>query len=82
MVTNVMPYLLSMAAVPLLLKTEKVSASMGNIIKFCAFVGTVYSLYALYAAGFEAMMYGSLATFLGWGIYGLAAGRLFTAETV
>lgn len=81
-VTNVMPYLLSMAAVPLLLKTEKVSASMGNIIKFCAFVGTVYSLYALYAAGFEAMMYGSLVTFLGWGIYGLAAGRLFTAETV
>lgn len=37
----------------------------------------MYSLYALYASGFEAMMYGSLVTFLGWGIYGVAANKLF-----
>lgn len=37
----------------------------------------MYSLYALYAAGFEAMMYGALATFAGWFFYGLAAEKLF-----
>lgn len=79
-VTNVMPYLLSMAAVPVMLKQEKVAGSMASAIKFCAFIGTVYSLYALYAAGFEAMMYGSLVTFLGWAIYGTAAERLFSKE--
>lgn len=76
-VTNVMPYLLSMAAVPVLLKEEKVSVGMSTVIKFCAFVGTVYSLYALYAAGYEAMMYGSLATFFGWAVYGMAAEHNF-----
>lgn len=75
-VTNVMPYLLSMAAVPVLLKTEKVSGGMASIVKLCAFIGTVYSLYALYAAGFEAMMYGSLVTFAGWALFGVAAERL------
>lgn len=79
-VTNVMPYLLSMAAVPVLLRSEKVGGGMATIVKFCAFIGTVYSLYALYAAGFEAMMYGSLATFAGWAFFGVAAERLHDKE--
>lgn len=79
-VTNIMPYLLSMAALPVMLKTEKVSGGMAQTIKFCAFVGTIYSLYALYAAGFEAMMYGSLVTFLGWGLYGIAAEKNFSSK--
>lgn len=79
-VTNVMPYLLSMAAVPVLLRSEKVGGGMATIVKFCAFIGTVYSLYALYAAGFEAMMYGSLATFAGWAFFGVAAERLHNKE--
>lgn len=80
-VTNVMPYILSMAAVPVLLKSENIAGSKASVIKFCAFVGTIYSLYALYAAGFEAMMYGSLATFAGWAFFGIAAERLHTKET-
>lgn len=75
-VTNVMPYLLSMASVPVLLQAEKVAGSTSHLIKFCAFVGTVYSLYALYASGLEAMMYGSLVTFAGWAFFGLAAEHL------
>lgn len=81
-VTNIMPYILSMAAVPVLVSVEKVKPSTANVIKFCAFVGTVYSLYALYASGFVAMMYGSLVTFLGWAIYGIAANRLQRAGEV
>lgn len=72
-VTNVMPYVLSMAAVAVMLKTEKVEAGQAAVVKVMAFIGAVYSMYALYAAGFEAMMYGSLATFAGWIFYGIAA---------
>ena len=76
-VTNVMPYLLSMAAVFVMLKAEGVSGHQEKVVKLMAFIGTVYSLYALYAAGYEAMMYGALATFAGWFFYGLAAEKLF-----
>ena len=76
-VTNVMPYLLSMAAVFVMLKAEGVSGHQAKGGKLMAFIGTVYSLYALYAAGYEAMMYGALATFAGWFFYGLAAEKLF-----
>ena len=34
-------------------------------------VGALYSLYALYASGVQAMMWGSLATFAGWLLFGL-----------
>lgn len=75
-VTNVMPYLLSMAAVFVMVKAERVSASAASMIKFTALIGTAYSLYALYAAGFEPMMWGSIATFIGWTWFGIAQGRL------
>lgn len=76
-VTNIMPYLLSMAAVFVMLKAENVVGGQVKVIKIMAIIGSVYSLYALYAAGFEAMMYGSLATFLGWTFYGFAAEHLY-----
>ena len=75
-VTNIMPYLLSMGAVAVMMKREKCPANQVGVIKFAAMVGSIYSLYALYAAGFEAMMYGSLVTFLGWTLYGIAADHL------
>lgn len=81
-VTNVMPYLLSMAAVYVMLKAEGVYGKAASAIKLCAFLGTVYSLYALYAAGFSAMMYGALATFAGWFLYGIAAEKLHPAPAV
>lgn len=76
-VTNIMPYLLSMAAVFVMLKAENVVGSQIKVIKIMAIIGSIYSLYALYAAGFEAMMYGSLATFVGWTFYGFAAEHLY-----
>ncbi|MBP3439166.1 MAG: putrescine-ornithine antiporter [Sutterella sp.] len=76
-VTNIMPYLLSMAAVFVMLKAENVAGSQIKVIKIMAVIGSIYSLYALYAAGFEAMMYGSLATFIGWTFYGFAAEHLY-----
>ncbi|VTQ23264.1 putrescine/proton symporter: putrescine/ornithine antiporter [Escherichia coli] len=39
------------------------------------FVGAMYSFYALYSSGEEAMLYGSIVTFLGWTLYGLVSPR-------
>jgi putrescine:ornithine antiporter len=36
---------------------------MANIV---AFIGAMYSFYALFSSGQEAMLYGSIVTFLGW----------------
>lgn len=69
-----------MAAVFVMLKVEGVTGKAASVIKVAALIGTVYSLYALYAAGFSAMMYGALATFAGWFLYGLAAEKLHTVS--
>ncbi|MCX2961793.1 putrescine-ornithine antiporter [Rodentibacter caecimuris] len=72
-VTNVIPYLLSMAALAVLLKTENVPTRKYKTTVLVAFIGSVYSIYALYAAGEQAMLYGSIATFIGWTLYGLVS---------
>ena len=68
-VTNVIPYLLSMAALAVLLKTENVPHQKYKKTVLVAFIGSVYSIYALYAAGEQAMLYGSIVTFIGWTLY-------------
>lgn len=72
-VTNVIPYLLSMAALMVLLKVEKVQAQKAKVTVLVAFIGSLYSIYALYAAGEQAMLYGSIATFIGWTLYGFVS---------
>ena len=72
-VTNVMPYLLSMAALAVLLKTENVPHQKYKKTVLVAFIGSVYSIYALYAAGEQAMLYGSIVTFIGWTLYGFVS---------
>lgn len=74
-VTNVIPYLLSMAALAVLLKAENVPAQKYKTTVLVAFVGSVYSIYALYAAGEQAMLYGSIVTFIGWTLYGFVSYR-------
>ena len=69
-VTNVIPYLLSMAALAVLLKAENVTPQKYKTTVFVAFIGSLYSIYALYAAGEQAMLYGSIVTFIGWTLYG------------
>lgn len=74
-VTNVIPYLLSMAALIVLQKVEKVPENKAKVTTFVALIGSIYSLYALYATGQEAMLYGSIATFVGWTLYGFVSDR-------
>ena len=68
-VTNVIPYLLSMAALAVLLKAENVAPQKYKTTVLLP-IGSLYSIYALYAAGEQAMLYGSIVTFIGWTLYG------------
>ncbi|HHF5160691.1 TPA: putrescine-ornithine antiporter [Haemophilus influenzae] len=72
-VTNIIPYLLSMAALAVLLKAENVAPQKYKTTVFVAFIGSLYSIYALYAAGEQAMLYGSIVTFIGWTLYGFVS---------
>lgn len=74
-ITNIMPYLLCMAAVVVIMKAAGHEGSELSKTKFVAFVASIYSLYACYASGFDAMTYGSLVTFLGWTVYGFTSYR-------
>ncbi len=70
-VTNLVPYVLSMAA---LIPMQRLAGITGNQVKsnaFIALIGTIYSFYALYASGDEAMMLGALVTFSGWTFWGM-----------
>ncbi|KIP50944.1 putrescine transporter [Haemophilus influenzae] len=72
-VTNIIPYLLSMAALAVLLKAENIAPQKYKTTVFVAFIGSLYSIYALYAAGEQAMLYGSIVTFIGWTLYGFVS---------
>lgn len=72
-VTNLVPYVLSMAALPILLSSSKFSDSKKGGIIFINILAGLYSFYALYACGQFALAYGALVTFAGWEFYGFIA---------
>ncbi|HDL7645011.1 TPA: putrescine-ornithine antiporter [Yersinia enterocolitica] len=74
-VTNIIPYILSMAALIIIQKVAKVDPSKARIANIIALIGALYSFYALYSSGEEAMMYGAIVTFLGWTLYGFVSPR-------
>jgi putrescine:ornithine antiporter len=74
-ITNIIPYLLCMAAIVVIMKASNHLGSELSKTKFVAAVASVYSLYACYASGFEAMTYGAIVTFLGWTLYGFVSDR-------
>ena len=74
-VTNIIPYILSMAALVIIQRMANVPVNKARIANFVAFIGAMYSFYALYSSGEEAMLYGSIVTFLGWTLYGLVSPR-------
>lgn len=70
-VTNLVPYVLSMAALIPMQRKAGITVSQMRSNTFIAFIGTIYSFYALYASGNEAMMLGALVTFSGWTFWGM-----------
>lgn len=72
-VTNIIPYILSMAALMVIQKVAKVNPAKARISNILALIGALYSFYALYSSGDQAMMYGAIVTFFGWTLYGLVS---------
>jgi putrescine:ornithine antiporter len=80
-VTNLVPYVLSMAALIPMQRQAKVQGSQATMNTVIALIGTIYSFYALWSSGEEAMMLGALVTFSGWTCWGMFIGKKeFTAE--
>lgn len=79
-VTNLIPYLLSMAALAVMQKQANVPAKKAKMGTTIAVIGSIYSLYALYGSGLEAMTYGSIVTFTGWTLYGFLSHKFDLAQ--
>jgi len=72
-VTNIIPYILSMGALKTMQIQENVPMKGRQMTNLIAFLAALYSLYALYTAGATALVGGSIATFAGWTLYGLVS---------
>ena len=72
-ITNLVPYILCMAVVPYLVRKVDMSGGKRSLIILIDLIAAVYSFYACYASGLEALAYGALVTFAGWTIYGYVA---------
>ncbi len=79
-VTNIMPYILSMAAVGVIMKQAKIDPAKAKLYNFAALIGAAYSFYALISTGYFEVFWGSIATFLGWTFWGLVANRFANDE--
>ena len=69
-VTNVIPYLYTMAAVLTMARIRKVGKSMITRLDALVFLGGVYVIYAIYSSGEIPIIVGSLATFFGIILFG------------
>ncbi|ENZ00006.1 putrescine-ornithine antiporter [Clostridium thermobutyricum] len=74
-VTNMIPYVLSMAAVPVIQKCAGIKGKSALIPSIITFLAGVYSLYAMYTSGAQAMLYGGVVALFGWTLYGALANR-------
>ncbi len=79
-VTNLVPYVMSMAALITIQKIAKVPPGPALVTNIVAMIATVYSFYALYSSGEQALMLGGLAVFAGWTLFGFVSARFYQAE--
>jgi putrescine:ornithine antiporter len=78
-VTNVLPYIIALSALFVMMRDAKVDQRTWRINAFVAVVAILYSIYALYASGKDAVMGGMLVMGIGYLIYGFLAPRFATA---
>ena len=79
-VTNIMPYILSMAAVGVIMREARVNPNQARLYTFIALLGAIYRFYALISTGYFEVVWGSIATFLGWTFWGMVATRTKTDD--
>jgi putrescine:ornithine antiporter len=74
-VTNVIPYIIALSALTVIMQAARVPQAAYRRNVAVAAVAIVYSVYALWASGLEAVMGGMLVMGLGWLIWGFMAPR-------
>lgn len=79
-VTNLVPYVMSMAALITIQNISGVPPQKALITNAIAMVATVYSFYALWSSGTDALMLGGLCVFAGWTLFGFVSARFYRME--
>jgi putrescine:ornithine antiporter len=81
-VTNLVPYILSMAALMTMQKVSNVPAGKALATNIVAWVAAAYSYLALYSSGEQALMLGGVATIFGYTLFGFVNNRLIRLEAL
>lgn len=81
-VTNLVPYILSMAALMTLQNVSNVPSHQALATNIIAWIAAAYSYLALYSSGEQALMLGGLATIFGYTLFGFVNNRLIRLEAV
>ncbi|HTT13689.1 MAG TPA: putrescine-ornithine antiporter [Burkholderiaceae bacterium] len=79
-VTNVIPYIISLSALAVMMKTAQVADSVFKRNMFVALVAMLYSTYAIFASGKDAVLGGTIVLALTYVLYGFLAPRFAGAE--
>ena len=74
-VTNVVPYIIALSALPLMMKTAGVDEAKYRKNVAVALVAMLYSVFAIYASGKDAVMGGAIVWAIGYLIWGFIAPR-------
>jgi len=77
-VTNVIPYIVALSALPLMMKNAGVEQGKYRFNVGIAVVAMLYSTYAIFASGKDAVLGGTLVMAIGFIIWGFIAYRFFT----
>lgn len=78
-VTNVLPYVIALSALWVMMRDGKVEPGTRKMNSFVAVVALLYSIYALWASGKDAVMGGMLVLAIGYLVWGLIAPRFAPA---
>jgi putrescine:ornithine antiporter len=78
-VTNVVPYIISLSALMVMMRAAKVPEDKYRLNTAITVIAMLYSTYAIYASGKDAVMGGMLMTAVGFIIWGFIAPRFNTA---
>ncbi len=80
-VTNLVPYVMSMAAIVTIQNVAGIPKTKARLTNIVALLATIYSFYALYSSGTEAIVLGGICIFLGWTLFGFfVANRFYRME--
>jgi putrescine:ornithine antiporter len=77
-VTNVLPYIVSLSALVVMMRAARVEDSVFRRNVFVLVIALAYSVFALYASGKDAVMGGMLVAGIAYGVWGFLAPRFMS----